>query len=72
MPEAWVSYDEIVWPSVGDRVKYTTTTAKRGRLEKISGESVVLYLGAGIAPFFAVEDGQHIHPTLGDTWEVVG
>lgn len=71
MPSAWTDYAEIQWPKVGDRVKYTTMTAKRGHLEQMSGESVVVSLGAGIAPHFTVEDGQHIHPTLGDTWEVI-
>lgn len=72
MSEFFTDFAEVVWPTVGDRVRYTTMTAQRGFLESVSGEGVVTALGAGIEPHFTVVDGpdlRRVHPTLGDTWE---
>lgn len=59
------------WPTVGDRVTYTTKTARRGWLETVTGEGIVTAEGCGICSFFTV-DGYHIHPKLGDTWAKTG
>ncbi len=66
----WTDFKEIAWPVVGDRVRFQTMTARRGFLERITGEGIVTARGAGIQPHFTVGT-QHIHPTLGDTWELI-
>lgn len=68
-PSIWTDFAEVQWPAVGERVRYTTRTARRGYLESLSGEGVVAALGAGIEPHFRIVDGPCVCPTLGDTWE---
>jgi hypothetical protein len=69
----WVSYrDEIAtWPKAGAVVRYTTKTARSGSMETIHGEGVVGYIGAGMAPLISIVDGPYLHPTLGDTFEIL-
>jgi len=56
------------WPNVGDRVRCITKTARRGWLETITVEGVVVALGCGIYSHFTLDSGHHITPKLGDTW----
>ena len=67
--QAWVSAEALTagWPTRGTRVRYVT----RNSVGPVTGESVVAYLGGGIEPFIALEDGKAIFPTLGDQWEEV-
>jgi len=58
------------WPNVGDRVTCTTNTARRGWLEAITVEGVVIAHGCGVYSHFTLDNGHHIIPTLGDTWTV--
>jgi len=59
-------------PQIGDRIRYTTKTAKRGWMEAVTREGVITCIwGNGW-------DGPHINtttgtfiPSLGDTWEMI-
>jgi hypothetical protein len=52
-------------------VTYRTKTATRGYLLVVTGTATVVAWGMGVEPHFRVDDGRCIHPTLGDTWELV-
>ena len=60
---------DMTWPEVGQHIRFTSRTAKRGFLESITGTGVVASLGCGIeGMFITISNGHHIHLSLGDTW----
>lgn len=71
MSEVWRDEFEVQRPPIGSVVRVRTQTAQRGYLEPVTVTGTVVAWGGGVEPHFRLHTGRCIHPTLGDTWELV-